>query len=128
VRVCVAFLVVSALLALFLSAVGLYGVVSFVVARRAKEVGIRIAIGARPRDVVVLFVRQGLRPMWIGAGLGLAASIALAPLLSQWLFGIAAIERSTIAGALCAVRVVAVVATYVPARRAARTDPAVIFR
>ena len=121
-------LLVSATLALFLSAVGLYGVVSFVVARRAKEVGIRLAIGARPGEVVALFVRQGLRPMWIGAALGLALSVALAPLLSRWLFGIAPVDVPTIAGAVAAVVVVALVATYVPASRAARADPASVFR
>jgi putative ABC transport system permease protein len=66
--------------------------------------------------------------MWVGAGLGLAASLSLAPLLSHWLFGIAPIDAATITGALAAVVVVALGATYVPARRAARTDPAVVFR
>jgi predicted permease len=123
-----AVLVVGAALALFLSAVGLYGVVSFVVARRAKEVGIRLAVGARPGEVVGLFVRQGLRPMWVGAVLGLALSVALAPLLARWLFGIAPVDIPTIVGALVAVVVVALVATYVPASRAARADPAIVFR
>jgi hypothetical protein len=123
-----AVLVVSASLALFLSAVGLYGVVSFVVARRAKEVGIRLAVGAHPSEVVPLFVRQGLRPMWLGATLGVAASVAFAPLLSRWLFGIAPLDLPTIAGALAAVIAVALMATWVPARRAARTDPVVVFR
>jgi ABC-type antimicrobial peptide transport system permease subunit len=119
---------VSAAIALFLSAIGLYGVVSFVVARRAKEVGIRLAVGARPAEVVRLFVRQGLRPMWVGAVLGLLASVALAPLLSRWLFGIAPVDAGTLATAVAAVVGVAIVATLVPARRAARTDPAVVFR
>lgn len=121
-------LMVSATLALFLSAVGLYGVVSFVVARRAKEVGIRLAVGARPGEIVALFVRQGLRPMWLGAALGLAVSVVLAPLLSRWLFGIAPLDGPTIITAVTAVVIVALAATYVPARRAARTDPAVVFR
>jgi hypothetical protein len=123
-----AVLLVSGLLALFLSAIGLYGVISFVVARRAKEVGIRLAVGARPVEVVALFVRQGLRPMWMGAVLGLMISIALAPLLSRWLFGIAPVDVPTIAGAVVSVVVVALIATYVPANRAARTDPAIVFR
>jgi predicted permease len=123
-----AVLAVSALLALFLSAVGLYGVVSFVVARRAKEVGIRLAIGARPGEVVALFVRQGLRPMWLGAGLGVTVSVGLSPLLSRWLFGISPIDLPTLAGAVAVVILVAVGATWVPARRAARADPAVVFR
>jgi len=119
---------VGAALALFLTAVGLYGVVSFGVARRAKEVGIRLAVGARPGEVIGLFVRQGLRPMWVGAVLGLMISIALAPLLSHWLFGIAPVDVPTIAGAVASVVVVALIATYVPANRAARTDPAIVFR
>ena len=123
-----AVLVVSAALALFLSAVGLYGVVSFVVGRRAKEVGIRLAIGARPGEIAGLFVRQGLRPMWVGAGLGVVASIALAPLLSRWLFGISPIDVPTLAGALAVVIVVAVGATWIPARRASRANPALVFR
>jgi len=123
-----AVLSVGAALALFLSAVGLYGVVSFGVARRAKEVGIRLAVGARPNEVVGLFVRQGLRPMWVGAALGVAASVTLAPLLSRWLFGIAPVDVATIAGALATVVAVAVIATYVPASRAARADPAIVFR
>jgi putative ABC transport system permease protein len=123
-----AVLSVGAALALFLSAVGLYGVVSFVVARRAKEVGIRLAVGARPIEVVGLFVRQGLWPMWVGAALGLASSVALAPLFGRWLFGIAPVDIPTIAVALVAVVVVAVIATLVPASRAARADPATVFR
>ena len=101
---------------------------SFVVARRAKEVGIRLAVGARPGEVVALFVRQGLRPMWLAAALGLAASVALAPLLSRWLFGIAPVDVPTIVGALVVVVVIALIATYVPASRAARADPAIVFR
>ena len=101
---------------------------SFVVARRAKEVGIRLAVGARPIEVVGLFVRQGLWPMWVGAALGLASSVALAPLLGRWLFGIAPVDIPTIAVALVAVVVVAVIATLVPASRAARADPATVFR
>jgi putative ABC transport system permease protein len=66
--------------------------------------------------------------MWVGAALGLAASVALGPLLSRWLFGIAPVDGPTIAGALLAVIVVAVIATYVPASRAARADPAIVFR
>ena len=123
-----AVLVVSAGLALFLSAIGLYGVVSFIVARRAKEVGIRLAIGARPGEIVGLFVRQGLAPMWVGAGLGVAVSVTLAPLLSRWLFGISPIDLPTLGAALIAVIVVGVAATWVPAHRAARADPAVVFR
>lgn len=123
-----AVLLVGATLALFLSAVGLYGVVAFLVAQRQREVGIRIAVGARPASVVLLFVRQGMRPIWIGGVIGLAASVAAAPLLSQWLFGIAPIDAVSVTIAVVSVGFVALLATYIPARRAARTDPAAVFR
>jgi len=123
-----AVLVVGASLALFLSAIGLYGVVSFLVTQRRREIGIRLAVGARPRDVVAMLLRQGFHPVWIGGALGVLASVAAAPLLSRWLFGIAPFDRGTIGAALGAVGAVAMLASYIPARRAARTDPATVFR
>jgi hypothetical protein len=121
-------LLASAALALFLSAVGLYGVVSFLVSQRSREIGIRLAIGARPADVVRQVVRQGLRPIWMGGAIGLVASLAVTPLLSRWLFGVAPLDLPTIAVALIAVAGVAIVAAFVPARHAAGTDPARAFR
>jgi ABC-type antimicrobial peptide transport system permease subunit len=123
-----AVLVVGASLALFLSAVGLYGVVSFLVTQRAREIGIRLAVGARPQDVLAMLLRQGFRPVWIGGAVGVLVSVAAAPLLSRWLFGIAPFDGVTISAALAIVGVVAMLANYIPARRAARTDPATIFR
>ena len=123
-----AVLIVSAGLALFLSAVGLYGVVSFLVTQRAREIGIRLAVGARAQDVVAMLLRQGLHPVLIGGVVGVFASIAAAPLLSRWLFGIEPVDRVAIAAALGAVGLVAMLASYIPARRAARTDPAAVFR
>jgi predicted permease len=123
-----AVLVIGAALALFLSAIGLYGVVSFHVAQRRREIGVRIAVGARPADVVALFVREGMQPIWIGGSLGLIASLAAAPLLSRWLFGIAPVDLVSVSVAVLAVTVAALLASYIPARRAARTDPAAVFR
>jgi ABC-type antimicrobial peptide transport system permease subunit len=118
----------TAAIALFLSAVGLYGVVSFLVRQRAKEIGIRLAVGARPAEVVALLVRQGMRPIALGGALGVLVSLATAPLLSRWLFGVAPIDVATILFAVSLVAVVALIASWLPARRAARTDPALVFR
>jgi ABC-type antimicrobial peptide transport system permease subunit len=123
-----AVLIVGASLALFLSAVGLYGVVSFLVTQRAREIGIRLAVGARPSEVVAMLLRQGFHPVWIGGAIGVLASVAAAPLLSRWLFGIAPFDGATIGAASLAVGLVAMLASYIPARRAARTDPATVFR
>jgi putative ABC transport system permease protein len=127
-RVGGAVLIVGASLALFLSAVGLYGVVSFLVTQRTREIGIRLAIGARPANVLAMLLRQGFHPVWIGGVIGVAASVAAAPLLSKWLFGIAPVDWLTMVGATGAVGLVAMLASYLPARRAARTDPAAVFR
>ena len=123
-----AVLVVGAALALFLSAMGLYGVVSFRVTQRQREIGVRLAVGARPADVVRLIVRQGLTPIWIGGAIGLVAGAAAAPLLSQWLFGVAPLDAGSMVTAALAAMLVALLASYLPARRAARTDPAAVFR
>jgi len=90
--------------------------------------GVRIAVGAAPRDVVRLFIRRGLRPIWIGGIAGLAASIATTRVLSQWLYGVAPLDAVSIVAAIVAVAVAGFLATYLPARRAAFTDPAAAFR
>ena len=118
----------TAVLTLFLAAVGLYGVVSYVVAQRGKEIAVRLAVGARPGDVVAMVLRQGLRPISVGGAVGLIVSVAAAPLLSRWLFGVAPIDAMTLVGAVGAVTAVALIASYLPARRAAGTDPAAVFR
>src|SRR6185436_19131269 len=79
-------------------------------------------------DVLAMLVRQGFHPVWIGGAIGVAASIIAAPLLSRWLFGVGPIDRVTIAAALGTVGLVAMFASYLPARRASRTDPATVFR
>ena len=121
-------LISSAALTLFLAAVGLYGVVSYLVTQRAKEIAVRLAVGARPGEVVTMLLRQGLRPIGVGGVIGVIVSVAAAPLLSRWLFGIGPIDGATIVAALATVTVVALIASYVPARRGASTDPAAVFR
>ncbi len=121
-------LIVGAALALVLSAVGLYGLVAFGVVQRRREVAVRIAVGARPHEVVALFVRRGLHPIWIGGSLGLVSAVIAAPLLSRWLFGVAPLDGVSIATSVVSVGAVGLLAAYVPARRAAKTNPADVLR
>jgi predicted permease len=116
-------LIGAATLALFLSAIGLYGTIAFLVARRTREIGIRIALGARPRDVVWRFMRQGLVATLAGLAVGLAAARAGAHLLSSWLVGVPPGDVVAFAIAATAVACTAALACGLPARRAADVDP-----
>lgn len=118
----------SAVVALFLSALGLYGVIAFVVARSTRDIGIRIAVGAHPRQLAALYVRQGLTTTLLGAIIGLALALSTTRLLAHWLFGVGTFDALAFAGATAAVAVVGLVAAYLPARRAARVDPTVAMR
>jgi ABC-type antimicrobial peptide transport system permease subunit len=111
------------LVALVLAAVGIYAVIAYGVTQRTQEIGIRVALGARPASVFALVLRDGLRLVGLGLALGTAAALALTRLASSLLFGILATDAVTylaIAGTLTAV---AVVAMLLPARRAMRVDP-----
>jgi len=113
---------------MLLTAVGLYGVISYSVAQRTHELGIRMALGGQPQDMLRLIVGQGLRLAAFGVGIGLIAAFALTHLLSSMLFGVSAadpVSYLTVVGLLLAV---VVVACYVPARRAMRVDPMVALR
>src|SRR5207245_446292 len=117
-----------AAVAVFLAALGLYGVMAHVVARRTHEIGIRMAIGARADDVLRMIVGRGLALAALGALIGLGASLALTRLLASLLYGVSPtdpISFTSVAGLLL---VVAAAASYLPARRAARVDPAVALR
>jgi putative ABC transport system permease protein len=121
-------LAATALVALFLTAIGLYGVVAFLVARRTREIGIRLAVGAMPHSVVRLFVHQGLRPVLIGGLAGLAVSVAAGRLLTKWLYLVSPSDPTPYVLAALSIAIVALLATYLPARRAARVDPVAALR
>jgi predicted permease len=109
--------------ALLIAAVGLFGVLSYSVAQRTREIGVRTAIGARPADIVGLVVRQGLAMAAWGAALGLGASLALAGYLKGLLFGVTTTDAWSYAIVLGVLLATAAVACALPARRAAKTDP-----
>jgi predicted permease len=110
-------------LGLLLAAVGIWGVVSYAVARRTREVGIRMALGARPRDAVLLLTSGGARLVLIGAGTGILLAAAVSRLLSRYLFGVAAFDPLTFLGVPLLLALVGVGAAWLPARRAASIDP-----
>jgi len=110
-------------LALALAAVGLYGVLAHGVSQRRREIGVRVALGAEPRAVQTLFVLEGMRIVGIGIALGWAAAIGLTRLLSSFLYGVSPTDPTTFAGTTVLLAIVALAATYFPARRAARLDP-----
>jgi putative ABC transport system permease protein len=115
-------------LALALAAVGLYGVLSYGVSRRTVEIGIRAALGASRSDISTLVLGRGARLVATGIALGLAAGYAGARALSRLLFGIGAGDPATFASVAVFLLLVALVATYLPARRAARLDPLLALR
>jgi putative ABC transport system permease protein len=121
-------LAVFAALALTLAGVGIYGVTAYSVTLRTQEVGIRMAVGAQQRDVLRLVLRQGLQQALAGVAAGLAASAALTWLIASLLYGVEARDPLTLAAASATLVTVALVACYLPARRAAKLDPMVALR
>ena len=118
----------SAAAALLLAAAGIFGVVSYSVSRRTREIGVRMALGARRRDVVALIAGQGMAPVFIGIALGLAASLALTRFLSGLLYGVKSTDLPAFAAAALVLVLVALLAAWLPARRAARVDPITALR
>jgi predicted permease len=110
-------------LALLLASIGVYGVMAFSVIQRTKEIGIRVALGARRRDVVSLFVGRGMRLTAIGIAVGVLLSLAMSQLLQGMLFGLTPTDAGTFVGVAALLGAVALLASWLPARRAARVDP-----
>ena len=118
-----------ATLALVLSVVGVYGVLSYTVAQRRREIGLRMALGARPADVVRQVAAQGLWTVLLGIVVGTVGAVALAQLLSAFLHGFEPVEAVAIyLGSALALTAVAMVAVLVPARRASQLDPVSVLR
>jgi ABC-type antimicrobial peptide transport system permease subunit len=115
-------------LALLLACVGIYGVISYVVVQRRHEIGVRIALGAKPNDVLLSVLGRGLVLTFFGITIGLTAAAGLVRLLSSLLYGVRATDPATFAIAPLLILAVAMVASYIPARRASHVDPLVALR
>ena len=115
-------------LALVLATIGIYGVMSNAVTQRTQEIGIRLALGARTTDVLSLIIRDGLVLVCIGVALGLAGAYALTRLMTTLLFGVTPTDGLTIGVVSAVLIAVALLACFIPARRATRVDPLVALR
>ena len=117
-----------AVVALVLAAVGLYGVTAYSVAQRTRELGIRLALGAQPGDVLRIVLGQGARLVIVGLAIGTLASLALTRMMTTLLFGIGTRDPMTFAAVGVLLAAVSLLACYIPARRAMRVDPVVALR
>ena len=117
-----------AVVALVLAAVGIYGVISYAVSRRTHEIGVRVALGASPATVVRLIITQGMRVVAVGVVIGLAGSLVASRLMTKLVYGVSVTDPLTYAGVAALLAAVALVASYIPARRATRIDPLVAMR
>jgi putative ABC transport system permease protein len=118
-----AVIAVFALLALFVASIGLYGVMSYMVSQRTREFGVRIAVGATRGMVFALVLKQGAKLAAIGLAIGLSIAAALGGLIVSLLYGVTPLDTTTLAGVSILLAAVALLASYIPARRAANTDP-----
>jgi putative ABC transport system permease protein len=114
--------------ALFLAALGIFGVMSYAVVQRSREIGIRLALGAEPADVMKMVLGQALPLVAIGVGAGLTGAVALSRALSSLLFNLSPTDPGTLGGVAVLLAAVALLASYLPARRATRVDPLVALR
>lgn len=127
-RLAAAVLLCASLLALVLSAVGLYGVMAYMVSRRTREIGVRMALGAQPASVRRLVLKQSLAVVAPGVVIGVAGALAGTRLLSSWLYGVRATDPWSFLAAVTVLSTVALFASWIPARRASRLDPLVALR
>jgi putative ABC transport system permease protein len=121
-------LVIAASVALLISVIGIYGAIAYAAAQRTREIGVRVALGAQTGDVRGMFVRQGLAMAALGIALGIAVSALLTRVIAGFLFGVSPMDPATYAAVSALLTAVALLAAYVPARRAARIDPIVALR
>lgn len=123
-----ALLTIFAGVALLLAAIGIYGLIAYSVEQRTQEIGIRMALGASPRAVRNMVVRQGMKLALIGVGVGVAAALGLTRLISSMLYGVKAWDPVVFVSVAVLLSLIALLATYLPARRASRVDPVVALR
>jgi len=114
--------------ALLLATTGIFGVMAYSVSRRTREIGVRVALGARARDVLTMILAQGLRTILLGVAIGAATALALTRTMESLLFGVTASDPVTFAGVILVLVAAALLACYLPARRAAKVDPIVALR
>jgi len=119
---------VFAVVAFTLAAIGVYGIMSYAVKRRTREIGIRMALGARPNDVLSLVVGQGMRLALVGVVLGILGALLATRLLTRLLYGVSPTDPATFTSIAILIAGVAFVASWLPARRAVRTDPTLALR
>jgi len=119
---------IAATVALLLGAIGIYGVISYVVSQRTRELGVRLALGASPSDVQGMVLRRGLVLAGLGVGIGLAAAVGLTRVMEALLYGIDPVDPLTFGSVALALTSVALLASWIPARRAARVDPVEAIR
>jgi ABC-type antimicrobial peptide transport system permease subunit len=117
-----------AAIALLIAAGGIYGVLAYSVNQRTREIGVRMALGAQPRDVLRLVVREGMRVALIGVGAGLLCGVVLGRVIASLLYGVAVRDPATFSSVAAVLLGVALAACAIPARRASRVDPMVALR